>query len=262
MDTAFKKVTLSVSDDLKIKGIANSLQRSRDGTKINEDAAKLLVGESVPLLLNHRWDSMGIGKISITKISKEGLEFAGHIFKSTPNLDQIKENISEGTLSVSVGFLAGGFNKEDEATDIDLLELSLTPTPADKNASVVFQSLNKDDIKSKEEVKKMEDKKIKQATDATDTGTDDTTTSEDTSSEDAPTLQDVLDALTAIASDVADIKKAVISDDDSSTDSNDSSDDSDAKATQALKELKTEALSLVLSGNTDENFAKLYSLFK
>lgn len=259
MDTAFKKVTLSVSDDLKIKGIANSLQRSRDGIKINEDAAKELVGQSVPLLINHEWNSMGIGKIAITKISEEGLEFAGHIFKSTPNLEQIKDNISEGTLSVSVGFLAGGFNKEDEATDIDLLELSLTPTPADKNASVVFQSLNQDDIKSKEEVKKMKDKKIKQATDDTDTGTDDTTASDDTSSEDAPTLQDVLDALTAIASDVADIKKSVVSDDDSSTDT---SDDSSDAATQSLNNLKTEALSLVLSGNTDENFAKLYNLFR
>lgn len=281
METDFTKLAMSVSKDLKIKGIANSLRRSRDGIKLNVDAAKELVGESVPLLQNHDWNSLPSGKATITKIDDQGMEFEGKLYQSAPNLESIKDNIANGTLSVSVGFLRGGENDAHESTDIDLLELSLTPTPSDQGASVCFQSLNKDDIHNdfyKKEVDPMDKDTKKKVTlaagdpaNSTDTGSDGSSDSSDSSSDSEPTIQDVLDALTALskavaslATDVAAIKKATVKDDSDSSDSSsdDSGSDSSDPATDATQALKDEALNIVKEGMNGQSYAKLYRLFR
>ena len=128
-------------DSGNIKGVANSLQKARNGLTITKEAIQKSVGTKVPLLLNHKWDTNPVGEVNIESLDDDGLHYTGSIFQSAPDRDLLLEGIQNGVQSVSVGL---NVLKHDGPmiTDAELLELSLTPVPADANASVEAFKLN------------------------------------------------------------------------------------------------------------------------
>lgn len=131
-------------DSGNIKGVANSLQKARNGLTITKEAIQKAVGTKVPLLLNHKWDTNPIGEVHIESIDDDGLHYTGSIFKSAPDRDLLLEGIQTGVQSVSVG-LRVLKHEGTKITDAELLELSLTPVPADANATVEAFKLNNND---------------------------------------------------------------------------------------------------------------------
>lgn len=128
-------------DSGNIKGVANSLHKARNGLTITKEALKSSVGTKVPLLLNHKWDTNPVGEVNIESLDDDGLHYTGSIFQSAPDRDLLLEGIQNGVQSVSVGL---NVLKHDGPmiTDAELLELSLTPVPADANATVEAFQLN------------------------------------------------------------------------------------------------------------------------
>ena len=124
-----------------IKGVANSLRKARNGLTITKEALKSSVGTKVPLLLNHKWDTNPVGEVNIESLDDDGLHYTGSIFQSAPDRDLLIEGIQNGVQSVSVGL---NVLKHDGPmiTDAELLELSLTPVPADASATVEAFTLN------------------------------------------------------------------------------------------------------------------------
>lgn len=136
-------------DSGNIKGVANSLQKARNGLTITKEAIQKSVGTKVPLLLNHKWDTNPIGEVNIESIDDDGLHYTGSIFKAAPDRDLLLEGIQTGVQSVSVG-LRVLKHEGTKITDAELLELSLTPVPADANATVEAFKLNNNDNKQTE----------------------------------------------------------------------------------------------------------------
>lgn len=136
-------------DSGNIKGVANSLQKARNGLTITKEALKSSVGKKVPLLLNHKWDSNPVGEVNIESLDDDGLHYTGSIFQSAPDRALLLEGIQNGVQSVSVGLNVLKHNGP-MITDAELLELSLTPVPADANATVEEFKLNNNDNKQTE----------------------------------------------------------------------------------------------------------------
>lgn len=136
-------------DSGNIKGVANSLQKARNGLTITKEAIQKAVGTKVPLLLNHKWDTNPIGEVHIESIDDDGLHYTGSIFKAAPDRDLLLEGIQTGVQSVSVG-LRVLKHEGTKITDAELLELSLTPVPADPNSTVEAFKLNNNDNKQTE----------------------------------------------------------------------------------------------------------------
>lgn len=137
-------------DSGNIKGVANSLHKARNGLTITKEALKSSVGTKVPLLLNHKWDTNPVGEVNIESLDDDGLHYTGSIFQSAPDRALLLEGIQNGVQSVSVGL---NVLKHDGPmiTDAELLELSLTPVPADANATVeAFKLNNNNDNKQTE----------------------------------------------------------------------------------------------------------------
>ncbi|CAH1192979.1 Prohead protease [Leuconostoc phage Diderot] len=128
------------TNDGIIKGVANSLTRTRSGITVTQEAGKKVIGKKVPLLLSHDWSSMPIGEATMTSVDDKGLAYSGSIFESVSNRQQILDGIHAGVLSVSIGFGVGEIDENNNIDDIDLLELSVTPVPADPKATIT-QSL-------------------------------------------------------------------------------------------------------------------------
>ena len=128
-------------DSGNIKGVANSLHKARNGLTITKEALKSSVGTKVPLLLNHKWDTNPVGEVNIESLDDDGLHYTGSIFQSAPDRALLLEGIQNGVQSVSVGL---NVLKHDGPmiTDAELLELSLTPVPADASATVEAFQLN------------------------------------------------------------------------------------------------------------------------
>ena len=139
-----RTITLSaVDDDSKISGIANSLTKTRNGITVTEDAVSGLSGKKVPLLANHRWDTQPIGAVTIGDADEEGLHYTGKIFDTAPDRDLILEAIKAGVESVSIGFKVLDYEGQT-VNKLDLLELSVTPVPADAGATVEVLDMNDD----------------------------------------------------------------------------------------------------------------------
>lgn len=228
-----KKATLlsannAVKEDNSIHGIANSLTKTRSGITVTEEAGKKVVGQLVPLLMAHDWGSLPIGTAKMTGVDENGLSYEGNIFESVSDREQILEGIKAGVLAVSIGFGLDEIEEDGSINDIDLLELSLTPVPADAKATVT-QSLKF------EEGNILKNKTL--ATDPNATPADNSTTD--------PTIQDVLDAIKSLASDVSDIKDAVVKPDDGESNGNGETATADDSATQSLKEANTKLLAMV-----------------
>lgn len=146
MTATAKVMTLAtLQDNNTIHGVANSLTKTRNGVTVTERAVESVVGQTVPLLLSHDWDSLPIGQAKMTALGDDGLEYEGTIFDSAPNRDQILEGIKNGVLAVSIGFGVTEATKKAEILGMDLYELSITPIPADSQATVT-QSLKFDNM--------------------------------------------------------------------------------------------------------------------
>jgi len=235
-----------------IEGIANSLTTSRDGTLIAQEAAKTAIGQTVPLLLAHNWESLPIGSATMTDVDEDGLHYDGTIFEDVDNRAQILEGIGAGVLAVSVGFLANGIDESGAVSSLDLLELSITPVPADAKASV-SQELKFEQMEELEDMDKDKEREAETQAepeapaDGDDKGTKD------------QTIQDVLDQLAGIQKDLEDIKNAV--------EPEDSGDDSDKEdpAPDKQQELdKAKALMLSLSQDSEQeaDVRRLFSDFE
>ena len=188
------------SDSGKIKGIANSLTMTRSGITVTQDAGKEVVGKTVPLLLSHDWNKPSIGSVTMTAVDDDGLHYEGSLFKNAPDRDLLLEGIEAGTNYVSIGFGVDNIDTDGNIDSIDLLELSLTSTPADPKATaeIVKQAIEKE---------------------------------EDNNMEDEVTLQDVLDAIADLKKDFDEAKPK----DDKPDGDNKPADDKDAEV-QSLKE--------------------------
>lgn len=188
------------SDSGKIKGIANSLTMTRSGITVTQDAGKEVVGKTVPLLLSHDWNKPSIGSVTMTAVDDDGLHYEGSLFKNAPDRDLLLEGIEAGTNYVSIGFGVDNIDDKGNIDSIDLLELSLTSTPADPKATaeIVKQAIEKE---------------------------------EDNNMEDEVTLQDVLDAIADLKKDFDEAKPK----DDKPEGDNKPADDKNAEV-QSLKE--------------------------
>ena len=212
------------TNDGTIKGVANSLTRTRSGITVTQEAGKKVIGQKVPLLLSHDWSSMPIGEATMTNVDDNGLAYSGSIFESVANRQQILDGINAGVLSVSIGFGVGEIDENNNIDDIDLLELSVTPVPADPKATIT-QSL---EIIKQENIKMADQAPV--ATPADDK---------------QPTIQDVLDAVSELK---ADLDKFIKSQEpaDNSDNSNDSQPDN---ATESVDELVSFVKKLNVSDN-------------
>lgn len=119
-----------------IKGIANSLSLTRQGTTISTEAVDGIEGKKVPLLKYHNWESTPIGSATMVSVDKEGLHYEGEIFDSIEDKQQILDSIKAGVMSVSVGFGYDNMDKDGVIHSLDLYELSITPVPADSGATI------------------------------------------------------------------------------------------------------------------------------
>lgn len=117
------------------QGIANSLDFTRSGIRVSESAGESVVGKKVPLLLSHDWEKPSIGSVTMTAVDEDGLHYEAKIYESAPDRDLLLEGIENGTNFVSIGFGADGIDAEGNIDSIDLIELSLTSTPADPKAT-------------------------------------------------------------------------------------------------------------------------------
>jgi len=200
------------------QGIANSLDFTRSGIRVSEEAGESVIGKKVPLLLSHDWGQPSIGSVTMTAVDKEGLHYEAKLYNSAPNRDLLLEGIENGTNFVSIGFGADNIDNQGNIDSIDLIEMSLTSTPADPKATA---ELVKQAIEDKKEDDNMADPK----TDPVDPKTD---------PKDEPTLADVLKAvqdLTALVTKALD------------PESEKKPDDKDAEV-QALKQANAELLSI------------------
>ena len=199
------------NDSGKIQGIANSLTMTRSGITVTQDAGKEVVGKTVPLLLSHDWNKPSIGSVTMTAVDDDGLHYEGSLFKNAPDRDLLLEGIEAGTNYVSIGFGVDNIDDKGNIDSIDLLELSLTSTPADPKATaeIVKQAIEK------EEDDKMDEEPKTQPAD----------------NKEAPTLQDVLDAIADLKKDFDDAKPK----DDKQKDDKAPADDKNAEV-QSLKE--------------------------
>lgn len=194
----------ATTSDNKIHGIANSLTMSRSGDLITKEAVEPVIGQKVPLLMSHDWSSMPIGEATMTGIDETGLLYEGLIFDSVPNKDQILEGVKSGVLFVSVGLQVSSFDDTGAITGMDLLELSITPVPADSHATITQQ---------------LKEQNMEQ----------------ETETQAVATIDDVLTAISDLSAKVDDVLKAVAPADEKPTE--DAPTPDSAPATQSLDEL-------------------------
>ena len=219
------------TNDGIIKGVANSLTRTRSGITVTQEAGKKVIGKKVPLLLSHDWSSMPIGEATMTSVDENGLAYSGSIFESVSNRQQILDGIHAGVLSVSIGFGVGEIDENNNIDDIDLLELSVTPVPADPKATIT-QSL---EIIKQESIKMADQDPVATPTD-----------------DKQPMIQDVLVAIADVLVAIADVKKdlADFIESQEPKDNPDNQDDSQPdNATESVDELVSFVKKLSVSDN-------------
>lgn len=237
-------VTLSTVDDKnEIKGIANSLTKTRNGITITEDAVSGLAGKKVPLLANHKWDSQPIGAVTIGGADKEGLHYEGKLFDNAPDRDLILEAIQNGVESVSIGFKVLDYEGQT-VNQLDLLELSVTPVPADSKATV--------------EVLEMDNDKEKQ-NNTTDNKEQPGSTDKNNDGQEKPSDQVIADAIKAGFDSLVKVLSENGDSDKTADNPDDNEDDVDTE-----KEAMKEQLKVVLQTNpsafTYENYRKVKKL--
>jgi len=121
--------------------LASDESIDRDGERIASDAWQLGSFQENPVLLwAHDYSKPPIGRVNSTAVTSKGLE-ADITFASTPFAQEIKTLYEEGVMSAfSVGFLANKSEPKDGIptyTDVELLEISSVPVPANRAARVM-----------------------------------------------------------------------------------------------------------------------------
>lgn len=230
-----------------IHGIANSLTESRDGTIVTQKAGEEALGRTVPLLLSHNWDALPVGSVTMESVDEDGLHYTGQVFDSAPNKEQLLEGISSGVLAVSVGFLVQSLDEEGGVSSMDLLELSITPVPADSRATVT-QELKLENFTEDHNMEKDENNKDfkgkKKVTQAGDTAADNST---DTATNDEqPTLADLNDKLDKVSTSInalADAFAKAFPDDADPADGKAADDKTTAQALDNYKERMLQSMS-------------------
>lgn len=210
------------------QGIANSLDFTRSGIRVSEEAGESVVGKKVPLLLSHDWGQPSIGSVTMTAVDKEGLHYEAKLYNSAPNRDLLLEGIENGTNFVSIGFGADNIDNQGNIDSIDLIEMSLTSTPADPKATA---ELVKQAIEDKKEDDNMADNNTDPKATPVDPKTD---------QKDEPTLADVLKAVQDLS---ALVTKALDPESEKKPADDKAPDDKEAEV-QALKQANAELLSI------------------
>lgn len=214
------------------QGIANSLDFTRSGIRVSESAGESVIGQKVPLLLSHDWEKPSIGSVTMTAVDKDGLHYEAKIYESAPDRDLLLEGIENGTNFVSIGFGADGIDAEGNIDSIDLIELSLTSTPADPKATAQL-------VKQAIEDNKGDDME------------DDTKQVVDPQDEPKATLDDVLKAVQDLKADFDKFSKdnGASNDDNKPADDKPTGDNKDAEL-QSLREVNVQLLSIAKKANS------------
>jgi hypothetical protein len=255
------KFLLSVTPEDRIHGVANSLKESLTGVRIDANYAKKLVGLSLPLMWNHDWNSLPVGSVTMQSVSDDGLEFDGMLFNTAADHDKYVEAIKNHAMSVSVGFANGTKNAEGAMQDFTLIELSLTPTPADTHASITFQSMGKTTQAAQAPGNTPADPATATKND-NNTGKSTTSTgSKDSgkSNNNVADFSEVVAALNSIASALSDINDNLSSDGEDNPDpaNEDGNKDSGATVTQAMTDFQNGIVDLITKKH--KNLGEIYA---
>lgn len=214
------------------QGIANSLDFTRSGIRVSESAGESVIGQKVPLLLSHDWEKPSIGSVTMTSVDKDGLHYEAKIYESAPDRDLLLEGIENGTNFVSIGFGADGIDAEGNIDSIDLIELSLTSTPADQKATAQLVKQAIEDNKG-------------------DDMNDDKKSVVDPQDEPKATLDDVLKAVQDLKADFDKFAKDNgASNDDTKPSDNKPTDDNKDAELQSLREVNAQLLSIAKKANS------------
>lgn len=215
------------------QGIANSLDFTRSGIRVSESAGESVIGQKVPLLLSHDWEKPSIGSVTMTAVDKDGLHYEAKIYESAPDRDLLLEGIENGTNFVSIGFGADGIDAEGNIDSIDLIELSLTSTPADPKATAQLVKQAIEDNKGDDNMN------------------DDKKPAVDPQDEPKATLDDVLKAVQDLKADFDKFAKdnGASNDDKTPADDKPTGDDKDAEL-QSLREVNAHLLSIAKKANS------------
>jgi HK97 family phage prohead protease len=90
-------------------------------------------GKHLPLLFEHSTEEIGRVDPHSMRPTEDGLVVAGEVDRATDKGQQVWRQIKRGTAGFSIGFMASSRPRKGggrELTEIDLLEISATSTPA------------------------------------------------------------------------------------------------------------------------------------
>lgn len=150
------------------EGIASTDSLDRHGEIISLEALKNVAEnqDNVPLFFGHSGDRDKkdiLGRMDILGVEDNGLKVKGTLAKNHPDFAFIHELLTMGALTkMSVGFLTNteGIKKNDAGAlvhnDIELVEVSLVPVPANNEATIT-SAKELGDESQREEVMKVED---------------------------------------------------------------------------------------------------------
>lgn len=109
------------------------------GTTIVNSAFREVDLSNLPVILFHDGERFPVGKIVEWLVGENG-PVAGMVFADTEEARQAELLVSTGFLNgVSIGFIGWKSEKIDKVltyTDVEVLELSLTPTPSSRTALI------------------------------------------------------------------------------------------------------------------------------
>lgn len=111
----------------------------RHGTTIDPAAFRPTNNTSIPVILFHDADRFPVGRVVEWTIEENG-PIAGFVFADTNEAREAELLVATGFLNgVSIGFLGWNLEKRDGVptyTDVEVVELSLTPTPSSRGALI------------------------------------------------------------------------------------------------------------------------------
>jgi HK97 family phage prohead protease len=111
----------------------------RHGTGIDNTAFREPDLANFPVILFHDQDRLPVGRVVEWTVTDEG-PVAGFIFADTAEAREAEILVATGFLNgVSIGFIGWDYEKRNGVptyTDIEVVELSLTPTPSSRGALV------------------------------------------------------------------------------------------------------------------------------
>jgi len=146
-----KAVVSSEDGDLYIEGYASDFDIDRDGEYIAPDALQKALDSYMrnPVLCYHHKMSDAMGQVVEASVDGKGLWIKARVDAPEPGTEAANRfrQVAKGTLR---GFSIGGFFKKavnkgrTMINEIDLVEISLTPTPVNPRTlgSVVGKALN------------------------------------------------------------------------------------------------------------------------